>query len=73
MKDRHRSNIKSKEEKENSLLRKMRDMREEIISLKERRAPKEKRAGPSAEQEGLGPGWGHVVGGGHAVKAPAKQ
>ena len=73
MKERQRSHIqfiKTKEEMEkSSLLRKIRDMREEIISLKERRPPKEKRAEPSAEQESLGPGWNHVVRGGRVVKA----
>jgi hypothetical protein len=75
MKEGHRNYIeyiKSKEEKENSLLRKIRDMRDEIISLKEHRAPKEKRAGPCAKQESLGPGWSHIVRGGRDVKAPAK-
>jgi hypothetical protein len=32
-------------------------------------APKPARAGPSAEQESLGPGWKHVVQGGRVVKA----
>ena len=73
MKERHRSHIqfiKTKEEMEkSSLLRKVRDMRQEIISLKEQRPPKEKRAEPSPEQESLGPGWSHVVRGGRIVKA----
>jgi hypothetical protein len=32
-------------------------------------APKAQRAGPSAEQTGLGEGWNHVVRGGRVVKA----
>jgi hypothetical protein len=31
--------------------------------------PKLNPAGPSAKQESLGPGWNHVVHGGHVVKA----
>ena len=73
MKERQRSEIqyiRTKEEMEKrSLLQKIRDMRDEIISLEERRPPKAKRAEPSSEQESLGPGWSHVVRGGRIVKA----
>jgi hypothetical protein len=64
MKEQHRSeiqNIRTKEEIEKrSLLQKIRNMRNEIMSLEERRPPKAKRVEPSAEQESLGPDWNHV-------------
>jgi hypothetical protein len=77
MKERQRSEIqyiRTKEEMEKrSLLQKIRDMRDEIISLEERRPPKAKRAEPSSEQESLGPGWNHVVRGGRVVKAASPK
>jgi hypothetical protein len=72
MKERQKNHIqfiKRQEMDNSSLLHKVRDMREEIISLKKRRPPKEKRAEPSAEQQSLGPGWNHVVRKGRVVKA----
>jgi chromosome segregation ATPase len=77
MKERLRSEIqyiRTKEEIEKrSLLQKIRHMRDEIISLEERRPPKAKRAEPSAEQESLGPGWNHVVSGGRVKAATPKS